>query len=89
MEMDFMSMILDQGLIVIPCLYIIGVILKGLEFIPDKYIPLILLPIGILATCSLSDGFTANNVIQGVLVTGAAVYVNNLVKQIPKTETKN
>lgn len=86
MEIDFMSMILDQGVIVIPCLYIIGMILKGLGFIQDKYIPVILLPFGILATCSLAGRFSPENIIQGVLVTGAAVYVNNIVKQLPKKD---
>ena len=84
MEIDFVSMIFEQGVIVIPCLYVIGMILKGLEFIPDKFIPVILLPLGILATCSLAGGFTPENFIQGVLVTGAAVYINNIVKQLPK-----
>lgn len=84
MEIDFVSMIFEQGVVVIPCLYIIGMILKGLEFIPDKFIPVILLPIGILATCSLAGGFNAENTIQGVLVTGAAVYINNIIKQLPR-----
>lgn len=84
MAIDFLSLIFEQGVIVIPCLYIIGMILKGLQFIPDKFIPVILLPLGILGTCSLAGAFAPENVIQGVLVTGAAVYTNNIVKQLPK-----
>lgn len=85
MSIDFLSMIIEQGVIVIPCLYIIGMILKGLEFIPDKFIPVILLPLGILGTCCLLGSFAPENVIQGILVTGAAVYTNNIIKQLPKT----
>lgn len=41
--MDFLNYIIDNVLILIPVLYIIGTFLKGLEIIKDKYIPLILM----------------------------------------------
>ena len=40
--------VIDQALIIIPVLYIIGTIIKGTEKINNKYIPLILLPISII-----------------------------------------
>lgn len=77
--------ILDNALILIPAIYVIGAILKGTELIKDKYIPVILLPIGIVLGM-LIVGFTVNGFIQGVLVTGVAVYANQLVKQALKEE---
>ena len=83
--MDFMKYITENALIIIPVLYIIGMILKNLKTIPDKYIPLILLPFGIVFSILLG-GLTADAVIQGVLVTGAAVYCNQLYVQGKKEE---
>ena len=82
--MDFLSYITENALIIIPVLYIIGMILKGTEKVKDKYIPLILLPIGMALSMGIAGGITADAIIQGVLVTGASVYANQIVKQIQK-----
>ena len=75
--MDIIGYIVDNALILIPALIVVGAIIKQVEAIPDKWIPLILLPLG---------GLSADSVIQGILVTGAAVYGNQLVKQLGKKE---
>ena len=80
-----MEYIIDNCLILIPVLYVIGAILKGIEVIKDKYIPLILLPIGIVLAIAI-QGFNVNAVIQGILVVGVTVYGNQLFKQISKSE---
>lgn len=80
-----MNYIVDNCLILIPVLYIIGMILKNLEYIEDKYIPLILLPIGIALAIAIK-GIDVNSVIQGILVTGVTVYGNQIFKQINKQE---
>ena len=80
-----MNYIVEKCLILIPVLYVIGAILKNLEFIKDKYIPLILLPIGIAMAIAIS-GIEVNSVIQGILVTGVTVYGNQIFKQINKEE---
>ena len=85
--MDFMNFIIEKCLILIPALYIIGCILKKAEFIKDKYIPIILLPLGILGTIAI-NGISMESTIQGILVTGATVYSNQVCKQIKKDETK-
>lgn len=77
--------IVDKALILIPVLNILGMILKNFQKLPDKFIPLLLLAFGVLGAVALS-GFSADAVIQGVLVTGAAVYGNQLVKQLKKEE---
>lgn len=81
--MDVLSYIINRALVLIPVLNILGMILKTFEKIPDKFIPLILLAAGILGSIALM-GVSADSVIQGVLVTGAAVYGNQVVKQLKK-----
>ena len=83
--MEIITYITENAIILIPVLIIIGLILKKLEFIPDKYIPVILLPLGILGAMALG-GWTIESAIQGILVTGAAVYGNQIVKQLKKNE---
>ncbi|WP_346928336.1 phage holin family protein [Clostridium sp.] len=82
--MDFINYITENALILIPVLLVIGAILKNTERIKDKYIPVILLPIGIILSVWVMGGFSADSVIQGILVTGATVYGNQLIKQISK-----
>ncbi len=77
--------VIDQALVLIPALYVVGAILKHIAVIPDKWIPLILLPIGI-GLCLWIMGPSASAVIQGILVTGAAVYGNQVWKQMKKSE---
>ena len=82
---DLLSYVNEYALIVIPVLYVIGMMLKGLELIPDKYIPIILLVTGV-AICIGLNGLNANSVIQGILVTGVTVYVNQLLVQSRKQD---
>lgn len=80
---NLMNYVTENALILIPVLYVLGSILKGTEKIEDKYIPIILLPVGIALSMFLV-GFNINGVIQGILITGASVYTNQVVKQINK-----
>ena len=73
--------IVENALVLVPVLNVIGMIIKHTEKIPDKYIPLILLFFGIVGTIAIL-GLTPESVVQGVLVTGAAVYGNQVVKQL-------
>ena len=81
--MDFMNYIIENALILIPVLYIIGSFLKNLENIKDKYIPLVLLTIGIGFSVAII-GFSVDAIIQGILVSGATVLRNQLIKQYKK-----
>ena len=83
--MDILTYITENALILIPVLLIIGQIIKSIQKIPDKWIPLILLPIGIVGAMALGS-WTVDSAIQGVLVTGFAVYGNQIVKQLRKDE---
>lgn len=78
-------------LVLVPVLYIIGLMIKNTELIEDKFIPIILGTVGVIlsilyvmavATLSLTGLFTG--ITQGILVAGVAVYVNQLIVQTKK-----
>lgn len=81
--MDIITYVTENALVLIPVIIIIGQIIKNIQFIPDKYIPLILLPFGIVGAMAMGD-WNVTSAIQGVLVTGAAVYGNQIYKQLNK-----
>ena len=83
--MDFQNYILDQALILIPVIYILGLFLKKSRAIKNKYIPLILLFFGI-ALSLLLVGLNVQGIIQGILVSGTAVFANQIIKQSLKQE---
>ncbi len=80
-----MEFITENALLLVPVLNVLGAIMKGVEKLPDKYIPLVLLLFGILGAVAIL-GLSAESVVQGILVTGTAVYGNQVVKQLKKTE---
>lgn len=73
----------ENALLMIPVLNVIGMIIKNTEKIPDKYIPLILLFFGIVGAVAIM-GLSPESVVQGVLITGTAVYGNQVFKQLKK-----
>lgn len=79
--MEISKYLAENMLALVPFLYVVGMILKGTELIKDKYIPLILLPVGVLFSL-LVIGLSPDAVIQGVLATGVTVYGNQVVKQL-------
>ena len=95
--MDFSEYIKPELLILIPVLYLIGVDLKK-STLADKFIPLVLGGISIIlcgiwvfANSPIGTGaeictaiFTA--ITQGILIVGASVYVNQIIKQAGKDE---
>lgn len=79
--MELLKYTVENCLILIPVLNVIGQIIRGIERIDNRFIPLILLAFGVAGSIGIL-GFNADAVIQGVLVTGTAVYGNQLVKQL-------
>ena len=79
--MDIMTFIVEEGLIMIPVLYILGEIIKKTDILENKWIPFVLLLISIALTPLLLSGYTPDNVVQAILVTGASVLANELKKQ--------
>lgn len=93
--MNFEEYVKPELLILIPVLYLVGLAIKKSN-IADKFIPLLLGVVGVLlsglylfATEDINGSqavataiFTA--ITQGVLVAGASVYANELIKQAGK-----
>lgn len=69
--------LIDKALVLIPCLIILGTIIKNTPKVPNWIIPYALLIFGV-AGCLWLVGFSIEGVVQGVLVTGAAVFGNQL-----------
>ena len=82
--MDIINFIIEEGLIMIPVLYIIGEIIKFTGLLNNKWIPLTLLVFSLLFTPLLLGGFTPDNIVQAILVTGVAVLGDQLIKQSGK-----
>ena len=95
--MQMNEYIKPELLILIPVLYLIGAAIKKSK-VADKFIPWILggVSVALSALWILATNFPANAadaalaiftaVTQGVLVAGASVYANQLVKQTGKDE---
>lgn len=77
--MEITNYVIDQALVLIPVLYVVGMFLKS-SLIPDRFIPITILTLGAVLAVFLM-GFNVNAVIQGILVSGCAVFVNQLLKQ--------
>jgi hypothetical protein len=87
--MDILNYVVQEGLVMIPVLFIIGEIIKGTETIENKYIPVILLVLSLALTPFVLGGYTADNIVQSVLVAGVTVFGNELIKQSSKGEKIN
>lgn len=72
--------IIKEALIVIPVLLILGKIIKETPRFKDWVIPYVLLVFGVAITVAML-GFNVDAIIQGILVAGAAVFGNELIKQ--------
>ncbi len=72
--------------ILIPIIYIIGVLLKSFIWFNNKYIPLTLLIIAIVLSLDIYSVYNIQSVaiaiIQGTLITGVAVLIHQIIKQM-------
>lgn len=84
--MEILNFILDEGLVMIPVLYIVGEIIKHTDVIEDRWIPITLLLFSVAMTPALLGDYTVENTVQAILVTGATVFVDQLDKQARKDE---
>lgn len=86
--MDILNYVVQEGLVMIPVLFIIGEIVKGTELLSNKWIPLAVLIISIGFTPLVLGVYTADNIVQAVLVAGVTVFGNELIKQSSKGDVK-
>lgn len=95
--MELTEYIKPELLVLVPVLYLIGVAIKK-SAVADKFIPWILggVSVALSALWILATNFPTNAadaalaiftaITQGVLIAGASVYINQLVKQTGKDE---
>lgn len=90
---DITEYIRDGYVILIPVLYIIGRFIKQSERINNKYIPLILMGVGIVFGICISLvcketllSAIINGTVQGILTAGAAVLSDQVIKQMSKKD---
>ena len=79
--------VMEQCLVMLPVLWILGAVLKNTPHVPDWLIPYILTIFGVAGACCLV-GFHVEGVIQGVLVTGCAVLGHQMCSQAQKKGTE-
>lgn len=84
--MDVIDYIMDEALIMIPALFIIGEIIKHTTPLLNKWIPLILLITSLAFTPILIGSFSPDNIVQAVLIAGVTVFGNELIKQSVKDD---
>lgn len=77
--MEIIHLILEEGLVMIVFLWIIGYFVKNSKIVKTEWIPFLLLVISLFFTPFKLGGYTADNIIQAVLVTGAAVLGHQFV----------
>lgn len=92
---------IDSGLLIaVPVLYVLGMMIKK-SSVNDKYIPIILAPVGILLAFSyklasaipedLSEAISLvfTSITQGILCAACSVYANNILKQFTKGSVRD
>lgn len=93
--MDLMKFIPETLVIVIVAIYVLGIFLKKLDTIKDKYITSLLMLFGITFAVLLSIinaqykinlEVIVNGILQGILCRGVSVGVNQTIKQLNKEE---
>lgn len=86
--MDILNYVVQEGLVMIPVLFIIGETIKSTELLGNKWIPLVILIVSIGFTPLVLGAYTADNIVQAILVAGVTVFGNELIKQSSKGEVK-
>lgn len=92
---NLLTFIPEFLLIVIVATYVVGVFLKKIESVPDKYITSLLMIFGITfavllniinAQYKVALDVIVNGILQGILCWGVAVGINQTTKQLKKQE---
>lgn len=70
---EILNLIVEEGLIMVPALFIIGEIVKHTELVDSRWIPVIIIAVSFLLTPMVLGGFNPDNIVQAILVAGAPV----------------
>lgn len=77
---EIISFVFEEGLVMIPALFLLGEMIKKTELMDVKLIPLIILPVSLLLTPALLGGYYAENIVQALLVAGIPTYGYEIYK---------
>lgn len=95
MDFNLMEFVPSHLAILIVCIYVVGVFLKNLNSVPDKYITVILMIFGITFAVLLSIinaqykvtlDVIVNGILQGICCWGISVGINQTAKQLTREE---
>lgn len=78
--MEIIDFLIEDAHIIVPVLLILGKIIKETPGVKDWLIPYILLVLGVFFAIGLL-GISFSSIIQGVLLSGAAVFTHQLITQ--------
>ncbi|MDQ0160247.1 phage holin family protein [Alkalibacillus salilacus] len=78
--MEILDYVMDEAFVLIPVLWILGKMIKQMQLMPNRFIPITLLGISTIFT-TVMMGLSVETLIQAILVTGAAVFGHQLWKQ--------
>ena len=83
---ELIKYLVDDALVMILVLRIIGIQIKNTDVIADNLIPPALTLVSIGFTPLLLGGYTPENIVQAILVAGGSVLLDQTIKQIRKSE---
>ena len=95
MDFSLMEYVPSHLAILIACIYVVGVFLKNLNSVADKYITIILMVFGITFAVLLSIinsqykvalDVIVNGILQGICCWGVSVGINQTAKQLTREE---
>jgi hypothetical protein len=81
MENEIIQYIVSEALVLVPVLFVIGLLLKNTPKVADWTIPWVLLVIGVVGGILLL-GDPLGGAVQGILVTGVTVLTHQLIVQM-------
>lgn len=82
---NLLTFIPEELLILIAATYVLGVFLKKIDTVKDKYITMLLMLFVVIFSIALG-GLSANSVLQGILCWGVSIGINQTSKQLTKSE---
>lgn len=83
---ELIKYLVDDALVMILVLRIIGIQIKNTDVIADNLIPPALTLVSIGFTPLLLGGYTPENIVQAILVAGGSVLLDQTIKQSRKSE---
>lgn len=78
---QIVNFLIEDAKIIVAALWVIGYLLKGTPKVKSWLIPWVLLVISVVLTSVSLGGFTADNLIQAIIVAGVAIGGHQLYKQ--------